>query len=104
VPLSGTWHSSASQTPRAPHVRLLPTVTVINQADRPISSYAVKPGDVATNRRLYRGASTSDADGSVLITPESGQHSPIPPEAVEICYDGHLQATSHADIQRTPPC
>jgi len=76
---------------------------VINRADRPVSSCAVKPGDVATGGRLYRGASAANADGSALITPESGRHSQIPPEAVEIRYDGHLPATARADIQRTPP-
>jgi hypothetical protein len=75
---------------------------VINRADRPVSSCAVKPGDVAIGGRLYGGAGTSDADGSALITPESGRHSQIPPEAVDICYDGHLSATVRADIQRTP--
>jgi hypothetical protein len=55
---------------------------VINRADRPISGYAVKPGDVTTGRRLYRDADTADADGSVHIMPESGWHSQIPPEAV----------------------
>jgi hypothetical protein len=77
---------------------------VINRADRPVSSCAVKPGDVAIGGRLYGGAGTSDADGFALITPESGWRSQIPPEAVEICYDGRLSAMSHADIQRTPPC
>jgi hypothetical protein len=77
---------------------------VINRADRPVSGYAVKPSDVATGRRLYRGAGTADADGSVLVMPESGRHSQIAPEAVEIYYDGHLPATARADIQRTPPC
>jgi hypothetical protein len=43
---------------------------------------------VATGGRLYRGAGTADADGSVLIMPESSRHSQIPPEAVKICYDG----------------
>jgi hypothetical protein len=75
---------------------------VINRADRPVSSCAVKPSDVATGGWLYRGAGTADADGSALITPESGRHSQIPPEAVEIRYDGHLSATARADIQRTP--
>ena len=36
---------------------------------------------------------------STLITPESGRHSQIPPEAVEIYYDGYLSATVRADIQ-----
>jgi hypothetical protein len=75
---------------------------VINRADRPVSSCAVKPSDVATGGWLYRGPGTADADGSALITPESGRHSQIPPEAVKICYDGHLPATARADIQRTP--
>jgi hypothetical protein len=74
------------------------------RADRPVSVYAVKTSDVAIGGRLYRGADTADADGFALLTPESGRRSQIPPEAVEICYDGHLPATARADIQRTPPC
>jgi hypothetical protein len=85
-------------------MRLPLTVTVINRADRPVSGYAVKPGDVATGGWLYRGAGSTDADGSVLIMPESGWRSQIPPEAVEICYDGYLPAMARAEIQRTPPC
>jgi hypothetical protein len=77
---------------------------VINRADRPVSGCAVKPGDVAIGGRLYGGAGTADADGSVLVMSESGRHSQIAPEAVEICYDGHLPATARADIQRIPPC
>jgi hypothetical protein len=77
---------------------------VINRAGRPVSSCAVKPSDVATGGRLYRGAGTADADGSALVMSESGRHSQIAPEAVEICYDGHLPATARADIQRIPPC
>jgi hypothetical protein len=77
---------------------------VINRADRPVSGCAVKPGDVAIGGRLYGGAGTADTDGSVLVMSESGRHSQIAPEAVEICYDGHLPATARADIQRIPPC
>jgi len=86
---------------REPHIRLPTYRNRVYRADRPVSSCAVKPGDVATGGRLYRGASVADADGSVLIMPESGWRSQIPPEAVEIRYDGHLSATA---IQRTPPC
>ncbi len=78
------------------------TATGINRGDRPVSNCVVKLSDAATSGRLYRGASTSDADGSVLITPESGWRSQNLPEVAEICYDGHLPATVRADIQRTP--
>jgi len=57
---------------------------------------------VATSGWLYRGAGSTDAAGSVLIVPENGWRSQIPPEAVEVCYDGRLPATARAEIQRTP--
>ncbi len=63
---------------------------MINRPDCPVSSYAVKPGDVATGGRLYRGAGTADADGSVLIRRRPALADLTGSYAVEVCCDDHL--------------
>ena len=66
------------------------TATGINRGDRSVSGYAIKPCDVATGGRLYRGAGTVDADGSVLIRRRPALADLTGSYAVEVCCDDHL--------------